>query len=108
MEEINSYMEQLNRNPYSPQVDIVLDRDIINQLIEQQKIVKVGDGVIFSRTAYEEMVNKIMEKIKVDGKITLAEVRDIFNTSRKYAKGLLEYLDEKKITRRVGDERVLR
>ena len=108
MDEINNFMEQLNKNPYSPQVDIELDKDIINQLIEQQKIIKVGDGVIFSRPAYNEMVDKVIQKIKADGKITLAEVRDIFDTSRKYAKGLLEYLDEKKITRRVGDERVLR
>jgi selenocysteine-specific elongation factor len=108
MDEINNFMEQLNKNPYSPQVDIELDKDIINQLIEQQKIIKVGDGVIFSRQAYDEMVDKIIQKIKANGKITLAEVRDIFETSRKYAKGLLEYLDEKKITRRVGDERVLR
>jgi selenocysteine-specific elongation factor len=108
MDEINNFMEQLNKNPYSPQVDIELDKDIINQLIEQQKIIKVGDGVIFSRPAYDEMVDKIIQKIKANGKITLAEVRDIFETSRKYAKGLLEYLDEKKITRRVGDERVLR
>jgi selenocysteine-specific elongation factor len=35
-------------------------------------------------------------------------VRDQFNTSRKYAVGLLEYLDEKRVTKRVGDARVLR
>ena len=41
------------------------------------------------------------------GKVSLGEVRDMFKTSRKYAQALLEYLDSKKITRRVGDERVL-
>jgi selenocysteine-specific elongation factor len=35
-------------------------------------------------------------------------VRDEFNTSRKYALALMERLDEQKVTRRVGDERVLR
>jgi len=34
-------------------------------------------------------------------------VRDLLGTSRKYAQALLEHLDEEKITRRVGDERVL-
>jgi hypothetical protein len=32
----------------------------------------------------------------------------MFETSRKYAKALLEYMDEKKLTKRVGDERVAR
>ena len=32
----------------------------------------------------------------------------MFNTSRKYAMALLEYMDAKKITRRVGDDRVVR
>jgi selenocysteine-specific elongation factor len=54
------------------------------------------------------MVKKITEHIKKHGKVTLAEVRDLFGTSRKYAQAILEHLDEKKVTRRVGDERVLR
>jgi selenocysteine-specific elongation factor len=46
--------------------------------------------------------------MKQNGKITVAEVRDMFQTSRKYALAFMEHLDEQKITRRVGDERVLR
>ena len=46
--------------------------------------------------------------MKSKGKITVAEVRDLLSTSRKYALALMEYMDEQKITRRVGDERVLR
>ena len=40
--------------------------------------------------------------------ITVAEVRDLFDTSRKYALGVLEHLDATGITRRVGDHRVLK
>jgi len=40
--------------------------------------------------------------------VTLAQVRDLLGTSRKYAQALLEHMDEERITRRVGDERVLR
>jgi len=46
--------------------------------------------------------------IKAHGSMTVAQVRDQFNTSRKYALALMERLDELKVTRRVGDERVLR
>ena len=38
----------------------------------------------------------------------MAQVRDLFDTSRKYALALLEYLDTARVTRRVGDARVLR
>ncbi len=40
--------------------------------------------------------------------VTLAQVRDMLGTSRKYAQALLERMDHQGITRRVGDERVLR
>jgi selenocysteine-specific elongation factor len=53
------------------------------------------------------MLEKITAKIKADGKITLGETRDMFATSRKYAQAVLEYLDRSKITKRVGDDRVL-
>ena len=39
--------------------------------------------------------------------MTVAEFRDIINTSRKYAVPLLEHFDSMKFTRRVGDKRAL-
>jgi selenocysteine-specific elongation factor len=53
------------------------------------------------------MRTKITAQIKKNGKITLGEVRDMFGTSRKYVQALLEYLDREKVTKRVGDDRVL-
>jgi selenocysteine-specific elongation factor len=50
----------------------------------------------------------ITAHLKSHGRVTVAEVRDMFSTSRKYALALMEHLDSQKITRRVGDERVLR
>jgi selenocysteine-specific elongation factor len=107
-EKINNFLRALKENPYSPPGDITLEPDLLNLLIEQRQVVKVSDGVVFSASAYEEMVNKVMAYARAKGKVTLAEVRDMLGTSRKYAQALLEYMDEKKITRRVGDERILR
>jgi selenocysteine-specific elongation factor len=107
-EKINNFLRALKENPYSPPGDITIEPDLLNLLIEQRQVVKVSDGVIFSASAYEEMVNKVIAYARARGKVTLAEVRDVLGTSRKYAQALLEYLDEKKITRRVGDERILR
>jgi selenocysteine-specific elongation factor len=52
------------------------------------------------------MVSGVQAQLAAKGKITLAEVRDRFVTSRKYAQALLEHLDGEKVTRRVGDERI--
>jgi len=107
-EMIDNFLRALKENPYSPPGDIVLEPDLMNLLINRQQVVKVSDGVVFSAAAYEEMMKKVTAYAREKGKVTLAEVRDMLGTSRKYAQALLEYMDEKKITRRVGDERILR
>ncbi|HSP54514.1 MAG TPA: SelB C-terminal domain-containing protein [Dehalococcoidia bacterium] len=62
----------------------------------------------FSTAAYEEMTGGIVAHLREHKAITLAEVRDMFSTSRKFAQALLEYMDGQHITRRTGDTRVLR
>jgi selenocysteine-specific elongation factor len=104
---VDGYLQSLARNPYAPPGDIMPEPELLNFLIKQRRVVKVSDNVVFSASAYDEMVGKIIAHIKAKGKITLAETRDMFNTSRKYAQALLEHLDQEKVTRRVGDERVL-
>jgi selenocysteine-specific elongation factor len=52
-------------------------------------------------------VERITAHLRKEGTITLAQTRDMFGTTRKYAQPLLEHLDRERITRRVGDERVL-
>ncbi len=105
---IGAFLQSLAQNPYTPPSDLIPEPDLLNLLIRQGKVVKVSDSVVFSASAYYEMVEKVTSHIKSRGKVSLAEVRDLFNTSRKYAQALLEHLDEKKLTRRIGDERVLR
>jgi selenocysteine-specific elongation factor len=54
------------------------------------------------------MVEKVSVSCKTKGQVSLAEVRDLFGTSRKYAQALLEYLDSIGITIRIGDFRKLK
>ncbi|HET8944867.1 MAG TPA: SelB C-terminal domain-containing protein, partial [Dehalococcoidia bacterium] len=77
-------------------------------LEDQRQIVRVGDGVAFSAAAYDEMTGRIVSHLREHKSITLAEVRDMFATSRKFAQALLEHMDGQHITRRTGDTRVLR
>ncbi|UCC59323.1 MAG: selenocysteine-specific translation elongation factor [Dehalococcoidia bacterium] len=103
----DAFLNTLAQNPFAPPSDMAIDTELLSVLIKQHKVVRVSDSVVFAASAYDEMVKRIVAHIRANGKITLAETRDLFNTSRKYAQALLEHLDQEKITRRVGDERVL-
>ena len=102
------FMRLLQSHPYSPPTDSAPDEEVLALLAERGDVVRVGDSVVFSAKAYQEMVDKIRERIGERGQITVADVRDMFDTSRKYALSLMEHLDQQKVTRRVGDARVLR
>ena len=103
-------MNQIDSAPYTPPslteaVQIVGEK-LLRALIDQDEIVQVQQDVIFSRSVYEEMVAAVLTLIDQDGSVTAKALRDHFDTSRKYAIGLLEHLDSLGVTRRVGDERV--
>ncbi|RPH38646.1 MAG: selenocysteine-specific translation elongation factor, partial [Burkholderiales bacterium] len=104
---MDAFLKALSENPFSPPTDLIPEPDLLGILIEQGRVVKVGEGIIFSTKAYNEMLEKIIAQLKVKGKITLGETRDMFGTSRKYAQSVLEYLDHEKITKRIGDDRML-
>jgi len=104
---IDAFLNSLARSLYSPPGELIPEPDLLSLLIEQGRVVKVSESVVYSVSAYNEMVTKVTAYLKANGKVSLAEVRDMFQTSRKYAQALLEHLDGLKITRRVGDERVL-
>ncbi len=106
-DKIDAFLKSLAASPYAPPSDLIPETDLLNILIGQGKVVKVSDNIVFSAKAYDEMKSKITAQIKQNGKITLGEVRDMFGSSRKYVQALLEYLDKEKITKRVGDDRVL-
>jgi selenocysteine-specific elongation factor len=105
--EIDSFLQSLSQNPYTPPSDLIPNPDLLGLLIEQRRVVKVSDDVVFSASAYNEMLERVTAHLKTNGRVTIAEVRNIFKTSRKYALAFLEHLDRARITRRVGDERVL-
>jgi selenocysteine-specific elongation factor len=103
---IEAYLKQLTENPYSPSPNIELEADLQNLLVERGQVVKTSGGVVFARSAYDDMVSRIMAHIRKNGKINVGEVRDMFGSSRKFVLPLLEHMDEVKLTRRVGDDRV--
>ncbi len=94
--------------PSVAQCEDQIGGEVLNSLIEQGQLVKLNEDVVLLTETYEEMKAQIVVHLEEHNTITVAQVRDIFQTSRKYALALLGYLDEKRVTRRVGDQRVLR
>ena len=107
-QQVARFLESLEREPYSPPTDNQPGAEVLGALAEQGRVVRVGDSVVFTADAYREMTGRIVEHLREKGTITVAEARTLFNTSRKYILPLLERMDQEQITRRNGDERVLR
>lgn len=103
---VQRLLDALAATPYTPPAP-ELDPELLAWLSETGQIVKVADDVVFAAAAYATMVNWVKTTLQQRGSLTAAQFRDQFQTSRKYALALLEYLDEKRITRRNGDLRVL-
>jgi len=82
------------------------DQEILNYLLNRGTLVKIADGMFFHHSALAKIMNLVKNHLVEKGELLLGELRDLLQTSRKYALPLLEYMDKEKITRRVGDKRV--
>jgi len=80
---------------------------IFRALRDEGLAVEVAGGVFFHRDVLEEIKRIVADEISRQGNITVASLRDRLGTSRKYALTVLEYFDSIKLTKRVGDSRVL-
>jgi selenocysteine-specific elongation factor len=107
-QQCDAYLSALRESPYNPPIGRHLDPGLIAHLAEAGAIVDAGSGIVFDAGAFGEMTDRVRAHLSPEQTITLAQVRDMFNTSRKYAQAFLEELDRRKVTRRLGDERVLR
>ncbi len=99
--------ERFQASKYSPPstkecIDVV-GEEVMGYLLSQGKLVKVSEVVVFDESTYREMVANIKEKLKEKDELTVAEVRDFFKTSRKYALAMMEHLNEEGVTVRKGD-----
>jgi selenocysteine-specific elongation factor len=84
------------------------DRTLAAYLEREGRLVRVGDGLALSTSAYDEALRALVSECERAGRITLARLRDLLGTGRRSAQLLLERFDADGVTRRIGDERVLR
>jgi selenocysteine-specific elongation factor len=88
-------------------VDRVRAQKIVTLLLRDKSLIKISDELVFHQSALMDLRQKIAA-LKVSApKIDVARFKDMTGVSRKYAIPLLEYLDRERVTRRVGDERVI-
>jgi selenocysteine-specific elongation factor len=109
---VQALMRKFEANPFSPpsvkDCQAEVGEEVLVALTESGELCAVSAEVLFRKQDYETMIAQIKEAIRQREKIALAEVRDLFNTSRKYAQAVLEHLDAQGITIREGDYRKLR
>ena len=84
--------------------DMMVSDDILNILLEEEKVVKVTEDMYTLKENMERAKELIQERLMEDPLITIAQVRDMFGTSRKSAKPILEYMDSIKVTKKTGAE----
>ena len=109
---IAALFAQFERAPYAPpsaqEAETAIGGEALNALVARGELVRLNEATVLSPKAFEAMRDWVIATIRAQGQVTAGQVRDQFDTSRKYAIALMEYLDEKRVTKRVGDARVLR
>lgn len=107
-EAAQAFLTDLAAAAFAPATDHLPEPELLAYLVERGDVTVLSEGMVFGAEAYRTIVSRITAHLHEHGTVTLAQVRDLLGTSRKYAQAILEHLDEERITRRVGDERVLR
>ena len=99
-------------NQFSPpdinQLQAQIGTNLLEGLLSSQILVAVSDQVVFTPEALLAMREWVQDTIRANGELSLAQFRDQFSTSRKYAAAVLEYFDSIGFTYRKGDVRGLR
>lgn len=109
---INRLLNAFDQQPYTPpsmkQSIEMIGEDLVRALITTNDLVLLGDDVLLQAHVFAEMRQSVVDHIQQEGEISLAQLRDKFNTSRKYAVAVLDELDQTGVTIRRGDVRILK
>ena len=88
-------------------IDRTRAQKLVTLLLRERVLIKLGDDLVFHRNALDALRRSVAEYKATSPKIDVGKFKDLAGVSRKYAIPLLEYLDRERVTRRVGDERVI-
>jgi len=88
-------------------VDKARAQKIVTLLLRDKILIKISEDLVFHQSALAHLRHQVAALKAGTPKIDVARFKDLTGVSRKYAIPLLEYLDRERVTRRVGDERVI-
>ena len=88
-------------------MDKIRAQKIVTLLLRDRVLVKLSDDLVFHRDALDALRRQIVAQKTKTPKLNVGNFKDLFGVTRKYAIPLLEYLDRERVTRRVGDERII-
>ena len=78
--------------------------DVVLMMIDEGTVLRINEEMFTMKHLMDEAKEKIQNHLKEENLITIAQVRDMFSTSRKSAKPILEYMDSIKVTKKTGGE----
>ena len=88
-------------------VDKARAQKLVTLLLRDRVLVKLSDDLVFHHTALDGLRQLMATQKSKTPKIDVPTFKDLIGVTRKYAIPLLEYLDQQRVTRRVGDERII-
>jgi selenocysteine-specific elongation factor len=105
---VERWLAAIDSAPFAPPspTEFAIDANTQLALTERGDLIRAAEGIFFTPAALERVESDVILLIEELGRVTLADVRDRFATSRKYAQAILELLDARRVTRRIGDERI--
>jgi selenocysteine-specific elongation factor len=108
---IDALLARFRAAPFSPptraEVETELGPELAQALLDRGDLVKVGEGIVLEPAALDEATRRILRSLRDHETITVAQARDLLDTTRKYMLAIFEYLDDQRITERRGDDRTL-
>jgi selenocysteine-specific elongation factor len=113
-ERIESLLRQAGWQPPSlSEIPAMLSEDpaevrkICFWMLKEKILVRISEDLLYHRAALQEMKARIHARYHAGARFGVAEFKELFDLTRKYAIPLLEYLDREHFTQRQGNERIL-
>ena len=105
-------MDKFKSRPYTPpdraEALSHIGETLLDGLLGSGRLLAVSENILLMPDTFKEMQDWVSATIKAKGSLTMAEFRDHYQNSRKYAQAILEYMDSLGFTIRKGDIRTLR
>ncbi len=109
---VNDLLKKFAAEPYAPpsikESAAAVGEELYNALVDTGTLIPLSGEVVLRWDDYQAMVAGVRQILEKQGDFSVAQVRDHFNTSRRYVLALLEHLDAVGVTQRVGDVRKLK